>query len=63
MDENGNFDDTKAAQLIDSTLLLAQALEDSGKSPADIALILAPHLTKNIELWNYVLSEDTEDNK
>jgi hypothetical protein len=44
-------------------LLLAQALEDSGKSPADIALILAPHLTKNIELWNYVLSEDTEDNK
>ena len=63
IDENWNFDATKAAQIIDMTLFLAQALEDSGKSPADIALILAPHLTKNIELWNYAIWEETEDNK
>lgn len=63
IDENWDFDNVKAAQIIDATLLLAQALEDSGKSPADISLILAPHLTKNLELWNYVLAEDTDDNK
>ena len=57
------FNPTKAAQIIDQTLLLRQALEDSWKSPADISLILAPHLTKNLELWNYTLSSDSAEAK
>lgn len=62
LDENWNFDDLKAAQMIDTINYLSEALEDSWMSPVDIALTLAPTLTKNLQLWDYVLWEDTEWN-
>ena len=63
IDRDWNLDPMKAAQMVDMMTYLAWALEDSGKSPADIALILAPTLTKNLELWDYVLAKDTDSNK
>lgn len=63
IDENWNFDDLKAAQMIDAMIYFSNALEESWKLPADIALILAPTLTKNLQLWDYVLSTDNEQNK
>ena len=62
-DEKWNFDEVKAAQMIDWVIFLADALEDAWKSKADIALILAPTLTKHIKLWDYALTEDTDQNK
>jgi len=57
-DEKWNFDEVKAAQIIDMTTLLDQALEDADKTPMDRSLIEAPWLTKNLDLWNWVLDSD-----
>ncbi len=63
INENWDFDELKAKQMIDSMLYFSQALEDSWKLPADIALILAPTLTKNLELRDYVLDDESEQSK
>ena len=63
LDENWKLDTTKAAQMINMINYLAWALEDSWKSPLDISLILTPTLTKNLELFTYLLNDDSEDSK
>ena len=58
-DKDWNFDEVKAAQIIDTMTLLDQALEDAEKTPMDRSLILAPALTKNLDLWTWTLDSDS----
>ena len=59
-DENWNFDNVKAAQIIDMVTLLDQALEDADKTPMERSLILTPTLTKNLDLWTWALSSESD---
>jgi hypothetical protein len=43
--------------------LLDQALEDADMTPMDRSLVLAPTLTKNLDLWTWALSDDSETAK
>jgi hypothetical protein len=49
--------------MVYSLLYLSEALSDSGKTPMDISLILAPTITKNLELFEHILTDDSEQSK
>jgi hypothetical protein len=40
--------------------LLDQALEDADKTPMERSLILTPTLTKNLDLWTWALSSESD---
>lgn len=61
MDENWNFDKTKALQLIDWITLLDQVMEDAGKTQLERSLIWTPTLTKNLELFTFLLDSDNKE--
>ena len=57
-DKDWNFDEVKAAQVIDTVTLLDQALEDAEKTPMERSLIEAPILTRYLDMFTWVLSSD-----
>ena len=57
-DKDWNFDEVKAAQIVDTVTLLDQAFEDAEKTPMDRALIWAPTFTKYLWMFNRLLTSD-----
>lgn len=57
-DKDWNFDEVKAAQIVDTATLLDQALEDAEKTPMERSLIWAPTFTKSLDMLTWLMTSD-----
>ena len=61
--EDWKFDPVKAAQIVDMVTFFDQALEDAEKTPMDRSMIRAPTFTKNLDMFTWVLSDESPEAK